>query len=405
MKKWMAIVTALTVLLSLVCLSGCQAEETPGRVYFINLRPEADETWQKLAQTYTEITGVEVKVKSVEPDSYYAEVVAAMNSDWVPSMFQCVDSQDLKQWEGYALDLTDTGVYKACDTRGFDLTDGDGKVRAIGYAYQVYGIAVNTALLKQAGYELEQITDYESLKAVAEDITHRSGELGFSAFASSGTDDYVARMMAGVSAYYAKTLGQEAAMEAYRRMWDLYVENGSCRELQLQDCTALHGYNDFTTGKAVFYHTDASVYDRLMSSGMEGKDLTMIPLYCGADGEENAGLCCGTEDYLVVNAKASEKDREQTLKFLEWVATSDVGLEALAQQFGGVAFKKAKAPENVFFHAAGALYDAEKYTVTWDHKQLVASENWENQFLPALSSYSSGQGDWAAVKTAYQSCQ
>ena len=42
-----------------------QPEETPaaaGSVYYLNFKPEADEAWQKIAATYTEQTGVPVKV-------------------------------------------------------------------------------------------------------------------------------------------------------------------------------------------------------------------------------------------------------------------------------------------------------------------------------------------------------
>ena len=38
------------------------ATEATGSVYYLNFKPEADEAWQKLAATYTEQTGVPVKV-------------------------------------------------------------------------------------------------------------------------------------------------------------------------------------------------------------------------------------------------------------------------------------------------------------------------------------------------------
>ena len=53
----------------------------------------------------------------------------------------------------------------------------------------------------------------------------------------------------------------------------------------------------------MFYQSDAAVYDRLVAAGMDPEMLTMIPLYCGAAGEENAGLCCGTEDYLLPHSR------------------------------------------------------------------------------------------------------
>ena len=50
------------------------------------------------------------------------------------------------------------------------------------------GIIYNKALLEEAGYTAEDITNFDSLKAVVEDITARKDELGFSAFTSAGMD-------------------------------------------------------------------------------------------------------------------------------------------------------------------------------------------------------------------------
>ena len=398
MKKLITILTALAMLLSMVCLSGCAQEEAAGKVFFLNMSQEDDETWQMLAQVYAETTGVEVKVRTVAPEDYQTELIAAMCSDWAPSLFQCVDEMDLQQWTDYALDLSDSVVRQACDSRGFLLRDGQGKVRGIGYTYAVYGIVVNTQLLEQAGYSLEDITDFESLKAVAEDITRRQKELKFGAFAAAGVDNTMAQQMANLPLYY-----KDAQMETFRNLWDLYLNNHTAADLG--ETSAVHGYNTFVDQKAVFYQSDAAVYDRLVAAGMDPEMLTMIPLYCGASGEEDAGLCCGTEDYLTVNAKAPEADRRETLEFLEWLSTSRAGLELMRQRFGGVSFQGVRPPENGFFRDAGKLYEEEKYTVTWKHVQVIRNEKWEEQFLPALRSYSLDQGDWAAVEAAFESCK
>lgn len=63
-------------------------------------------------------------------------------------------------------------------TADFNLVDENGKTKAIGYCYESFGIIVNKALLEQAGYTLDDITDFASLKAVADDIHARAGELG-----------------------------------------------------------------------------------------------------------------------------------------------------------------------------------------------------------------------------------
>ena len=48
----------------------------------------------------------------------------------------------------------------------------------------------------------------------------------------------------------------------------------------------------------------------------------MMPIYIGVDGEENQGLCTGSENYWCVNNKASEEDIQATLDFLAVVCST-----------------------------------------------------------------------------------
>ena len=62
----------------------------------------------------------------------------------------------------------------------------------------------------------------------------------------------------------------------------------------------------------------------------------MLPIYIGAEGEENQGLCTGSENFWCVNKKAPQENIDATLAFLKWVVTSDEGRDALANQMGFV---------------------------------------------------------------------
>ena len=61
----------------------------------------------------------------------------------------------------------------------------------------------------------------------------------------------------------------------------------------------------------------------------------MLPIYIGAKGEEEQGLCTGSENYWCVNKKCSEEDLA-TLDFLQWVVESDEGRDMLANTMGFV---------------------------------------------------------------------
>ncbi len=67
---------------------------------------------------------------------------------------------------------------------------------------------------------------------------------------------------------------------------------------------------------------------------MDPANLQMIPIYCGVEGETDAGLCSGTENCWAVNCEADEEDIQATLDFMKWVVTSDEGTTMLAEEFG-----------------------------------------------------------------------
>ncbi len=200
MKKIIALLLALTMVFAL-CACGAKEEapaETPaeapadapaeapaGSVYYLNFKPEADEAWQKLAATYTELTGVPVKVETATSGTYETALVAAMDKSEAPTLFQCNEG-GMASWGEYCYDLSDTAVFNEMANQDYALKNADGEVISMGYCLETFGIITNTALLAEAGYSLADITNFETLKAVAEDIHSRAAELGFDAFASAG---------------------------------------------------------------------------------------------------------------------------------------------------------------------------------------------------------------------------
>ncbi len=62
--------------------------------------------------------------------------------------------------------------------------DTSGAPKALGFCYESFGIIVNKKLLEQAGHSLDEIKDFDSLKAVEDDIHARAGEMGFDVFSA-----------------------------------------------------------------------------------------------------------------------------------------------------------------------------------------------------------------------------
>lgn len=388
-----------------------------GKVYYLNAKPEADEAWQALAKQYTSETGVEVKVVTAASGTYGDTLTAEMAKSAPPTMFHCGNEQDLINWGDYCLDLTGTDILNEMSTEEFNLVS-DGVVKSIGFCYEAFGIIVNKALLEQAGHSIDEIKDFASLKAVAEDIHGRAAELGFDAFASAGLDSSSSWRFSGhlanmplfyefrddnVTSQPATITG--AYLDNYKNIWDLYINNSSAEPTSLTSATGDMSQAEFGTGKAVFWQQGTWEYANITGEkyGMDPANLEMIPIYCGVDGEEKAGLCCGTEQRWAVNSKAPEEDQKATLDFMKWVVTSEAGTTMMAEQFGPCPFKSAKEPENVFFQNADDHIANGDYVVTWVFNYTPNVDSWRASVVSALAAYSADQTDanWDAVKTAF----
>ena len=161
---------------------------------------------------------------------------------------------------------------------------------------------------------------------------------------------------------------------------------------------------EFTLGEAVFYQNGTWAYNDCINGGMTDEQLDMLPIYIGAEGEENQGLCTGSENFWCVNKKAPQENIDATLAFLKWVVTSDEGRDALANQMGFVtpfkAFDDGYTAHNALLDAAARYIAEGKTSVSWNFPTMP-SETWKNNVGAALLEYAQGTGTWDNVKTAF----
>ena len=413
MKKLFALMLALAMLLSMVSLAS--AEET-GKVYYLNFKPEVDQAWQDLAATYKAQTGVEVKVLTAASGSYKTMLTSEMEKkDAAPTLFQIGNASAAKEWADYALVLDGTELMNEMSTEDFNIKNEAGETVAVGYCYEAYGIITNKALLEKAGYTVADITNFETLKKVADDIHARSAELGFDAFTSAGLDGSSSWRFSGHLTnmplfYEFRDDGVTAQPEtvkgtylnAYKNIWDLYITDSKADVKKLASYTGAEAEKDFYDGQAVFFQNGTWEYADLTGKyGMNPDDLCMLPIYCGVEGEENAALCAGTENCWAVNKQASEADQKATLDFLKWVVTSEEGTKMMADNLGPIPFKAAKESSNVFFNDSTALLNEGKYVVTWAFNFTPDVDNWRAGIVSALEQYSAGTADWGEVEYAF----
>ena len=390
------------------------APAAAGKVYYLNFKPEQDQDWQDLAAEYTKETGVPVTVVTAASGQYETTLMSEMEKSEAPTLFQVNGPVGLANWKDYCLDLSDSKLYGELTSDSFALKDGDA-VTSIAYVIETYGIIYNKELLTAAGYTQDDIKGFDDLKKVADDIQARKAELGVDgAFTSAGMDgssDWRFKThLANMPIYYeykADGIGATEAIKGtyldnYKKIWDLYITDSTCDPKLLASKTGNDAVAEFVGEKAVFYQNGTWAWNDVSSLGAE--NLTMLPIYIGVEGEENQGLCTGTENYWCVNGTAKQEDIDATLAFMEWVVTSDEGRKSMSQDMGFVApfdtFTGEYQSANPFVQI-DAQYTAEgKLPVSWNFA-TIPSEEWKNGVGSALTAYAAGTGDWDAVKTAF----
>lgn len=395
-------------------------DASKGSVYYLNFKPEQDQAWQDLAKKYTEETGIEVKVETAAEGTYESTLTAAMDKENAPTMFQVNGPVGLASWKDFCYDLSGSDVYGQLTNPDFALKEGDA-VYGIAYVIESYGIIYNVDLLQKycdsdfaTVKSIDEINNFDKLKTVAEEIQANKAALGVEgAFTAAGMDassDWRFKThLANMPIYYEyKADGITSTdaikgtyLENYKKIFDLYINNATCAPTELASKTADNCKEDFTSGKAVFYQNGTWEYGGIIEAGFTDDQIGMLPIYIGVEGEENQGLCTGSENYWCVNKEASADDIAATLDFMNWCVSSEAGTTAMADNMGFVIpFKNAKAATNKLVAVDTELTAAGKTPVSWNFTTMP-SEDWKNGVGAALTQYAAGTSEWADVEKAF----
>ena len=419
----MAAIAAMSLGTLAACGSSTSGDDAKGKVYYLNFKPEAADQWAALAKEYTKEKGVDVKVQTAASGTYEQTLKSEIAKTEAPTLFQVNGPVGYQNWKKYTADMSNTDVYKELTNQDVALKDGD-KVVGVPYVMETYGLIYNKDILNKyfaldgaKATSMDEIDNFDTLKAVADDMQSRKDELGIKgAFTSAGFDsssDWRFKThLANLPLYYEfkddNVTEQPATIKGtylpnYKKIFDLYITDSTTDPTQLSAKTGDDANSEFALGEAAFYQNGTWAWTDLQKAGMKAESVGMMPIYTGVKGEGKQGLATGSENYWCINDKASDADKKATEDFLSWVITSDTGKKAISQDMGFTT--PFKTFDDVKFDnplTGAAVEDQKSGTtqVSWNFT-MMPSEEWKNKVGQALLEYAQGTGKWDAVKTAF----
>lgn len=340
------------------CMAGCK-DRVKADVYFLNFKPESAAVYQEIAKKYEDETGVKVKVVTAAANTYEQTLKSEIAKSSAPTIFQVNGPIGYQSWKEYCLNIENSDFAKLLSDDSLAIKDADGNgIYAVPYVVEGYGIIYNDAIMKKYFAlenratninSAEQITSFDTLKSVVEDMTAKKTELGIdgvfaSTSLSSGEDWRWQTHLLNVPLYYefrdsedyadptiAGLNAKEVAFrysKNYRNLFDLYINNSISEKGLLGSKSTDDSMAEFALGRVAMVQNGNWAWSQIKDvkgNTVKEADIKFLPLYTGIEGEEKQGLCIGTENYLAINKNASKDQQEKSLEFLYWLFSSDTG--------------------------------------------------------------------------------
>ena len=404
-------------------------------IYFLNFKPEIAEKYETIAKKYKEETGIEVKVKTAASGEYEKTLTSEIAKSDPPTIFQINGPVGYQNWKDYCAELKGSELYGMLtdENKSLAVTDGDG-VYGIPYAIEGYGIIYNDEIMQKyfaidgaKAKSIDEIKNFDTLKAVVEDMQAKKADLGIdgvfgSTSLKAGDDWRWQTHLANLPLYYefkedtssdniilnglnAKEIQFKYAQN-YKNIFDLYTNNSCTEKTLLGGKTVDESMAEFATGKCAMIQNGNWGWSQI--SGVDGnvtkaENIKFLPIYTCIEGEENQGLCIGTENYFAINGEVDEATQKASLDFLKWLFSSDYGKEQVTKELGFI------TPFKTFTEDDQPDDPLAKEVISWKAKEsngiknlewlftAFPSEQWKNDFGASLLEYVQGQKEWSAV--------
>ena len=437
MKKALGSVLMLAVAGSMLFAGG--GKEKAQEIYFLNFKPEIADVYEaKVIPAFqAENPGYKLKVVTAASGTYEQTLKSEQAKSNPPAIFQTNGPVGLEGSRNDAAPLDDTNFYKLLADKSMALKL-DGKVAAIPYAVEGYGIIYNNAIMNKyfalpykavAINSAEEIKDFATLKAVVEDMQKNVDALGIKGvFASTsmaaGNQWRWQTHTVNVPLYYeflkkapetspvltglaAETL-DFTYNKNFKDLMDLYTNNSLTAKTLLGSKSVDDSMAEFALGQcAMVQNGNWAAVQILGTPGnkVASADIKFLPLYMGIDGEMNAGLCVGTENYLCINKNASAEAQVAADVFLTWLFSSPTGKKLVSEDLKFItpfnSFSEAELPTDPLSQQVSIWMNKSGVTsIGWTFA-AIPSEEWKNALGSALLAYFEGKADWNnVVKTA-----
>ncbi len=349
-KKFGKFIGTLIALLLAVSLVACSSKDETKKsdgvtIDVFQFKVEFNDQFKALAKKYEEEhKDVKINITTVGGgNDYGAALKAKFSSGDEPSIFNIGGPEDMKTWDKYLADVSDTDAAKAALAGTLTGVSQAGKVLGLPYNVEGYGLLYNKEIFEKAGIQVDSIKTQADLRAAVELLDSKKQALGIEAvFALPAKETWVTGLHASnifiapefnndvISAYNAKTIDFKFSKQ-YQEYIDLMQKYSVQPTVSLDYAKQMEEL--FSNGKVALTQQGNWVSSTIagIDADFQANGVGFLPV--PVDGAVEGKIPVGVPNYWAVNKTKSKKEIQAAKDFLDWMYTSATGKEAVVKDF------------------------------------------------------------------------
>lgn len=355
------------LILFLLCMPLFSCGKKGYDVYLFNFKPEANDAFVKIAEEYQKETGIKMIVSSAASGVYEESLRSELLKRNYPTIFTINGYVGLENFREYCMDLGKTEAYELLNDNGKSLAiKEEDKVYGIPVSVEGYGLIYNKKLfdaylsLENRETDFDMINSYQDLIDIVDDLNQYINGLKkcdnedikklkgvFSTSLKSGSQWPYQSHLSSIPLFYEFkehsdneiAYGLEAKeinfayFDDFMNIFDLYINNSVVGRKNLNEVDYDQAVLEFAKGQSFFIQQGNWAYSNISKAGLT--DVGMIPVYLGIDDEYTIPV--GTENFWAINSLCTEKQKEESLRFIKWLFDSEKGKKLVNESLGFIA--------------------------------------------------------------------
>jgi raffinose/stachyose/melibiose transport system substrate-binding protein len=403
-----------------------------GELYYLNFKPEVADVYAKIGDAWKAETGNTLKVVTAASGTYEQTLKSEIAKSDPPVLFQINGPVGYASWKDYTADLSGIELYKHLSDKNLAVTDGAG-VYGLPYVIEGYGIIYNNAIMNKyfalpgaKATSMDEINNFATLKAVADDMQAQKDQLGIEGvFCSTslkpGEDWRWQTHLADVPVFYefrdnnVDVKDPAATMtikfqysDNFKNIFDLYLNDSDVAPTLLGSKSVDDSMSEFALGQCAMVQNGNWAWGQI--SGVDGntvqpEDVKFLPIYTGMPGEEKQSINVGTENFFSINKQAPADKQKLAADFIWWLYSSPTGKQFVTNDLGFIApfdtFTDSERPTDPLAkEVVRYVSNPDLYNVAWNFT-VFPNQDFKNAFGAALLQYAQGKMQWPDVKQLF----